>query len=418
MSFFSEIEGIFDPGGDPAAIRKAAGTIKTMASSLRDVASTLDHVAAVLGKTWKGSESSQDASAAESFQKAWASLSTEINTYADNHDAVSSALISIAEQIETAQKEAARLKEMAEIAIAAAAATALFSFGASEIAAAAAVADASAEGISLMAALGEVLSDGSAVLDTLLDAITRVAARFLMGAAFSWASEALTKWKEGLNPFDVANYSAEDFGNILLGGTLTAVLQEIPSRIPVLANFLDASPIPGALAYGSVGGALGSAISQKIIEGQSIDWAKVGLSALISGGTGAVMGAGQAGLRAYTGANNALPDLLPDQPGVTGITGGDVLRGSIGIPSGAIFYLINFPKAGASPGVPPVPEEPFTDPSAATPPNVMVIQDGQNLWERTGGSWHEINAITKLNGIPDDSLVYPDEVIIEPPASD
>jgi uncharacterized protein YukE len=417
MSFISEIDGIFNPGGDPAAIRQAAGSAQELASSLRNVSSTLDHVATVLGKTWKGSESPQDESAAQAFQKAWANLSREIGNYADSHASVAKALEKIANEIETAQQQAARLKEMALIAVAVAAATALFSFGASEIAAAAAVAEASEEGISLAAALAEVLSDGTAVINDLLDAISSVTARFLMGAAFSWASEAATKKKEGIDPFNLANYSAEDIGNILLGGALTASLQGIPAKIPVLADFLDDNPVAGAGLYGMLGGALGSALSQKIIEGQSIDWGKVEESALVSGGTGALMGGGQALLRVFTGANNNLPDLLPKAPSTTGITGGDVLRGSIGIPSGAIFYLINFPKKAAAPGLPSASGEPATDPAAATTPSVTVIQSGQTLWEKTGGNWHEINAITKLNGIPDNRLVYPDEVVIEPPAS-
>jgi len=425
MSLISDIEGAFDPGGDPAAIRQAASNISAMATSLRGTASTLDHVAAVLGKTWKGKESSQDQSAAEAFQRSWASLSVEINDYASNHDSVAKALNQIADEIETAQKEAAHLKEMALIAVAAAAATALFSFGMSELAAAAEVAADSAEGISLMTALGEVLSDGSAVLDAIIEALTRVAARFVMGATFSFASEALTKWKEGLDPWNPANYSAEDIGNILLGGALTAAMGEVPSKIPALASFLKNSPVMGALMYGGAGGALGSAISQKVIEGQPIDWNKVELSALISGGTGFLMGGAAPSVKFINGkffggasASASLPDLLPDPPNpltaTTGITGGDVLRGSIGIPSGAIFYLLNFPKAGAVPTLPSGQQEPFTDPSAAAPPTVAVVKEGGNLWEMTGGSPQQIQEIAKLDGIPDANLIFPGEVVISP----
>jgi WXG100 family type VII secretion target len=421
MSLISEIEGVFDPGGDPAAIRQAASNISTMATSLRGSASTLDHVAAVLGKTWKGKESSQDESAAQAFQKSWANLSAEIKTYAENHDSVASALNQIADEIENAQKQAAHLKEMALLAVAVATATALFSFGASELAAAAEVAADSAEGISLMTALGEVLSDGSAVLDAIIQALTRVAARFLMGAVFSWASEAYTKHKEGLDPFDVANYSAADFGNILLGGALTAAMGEAGSKIGPLKTFLTGSPIRGALAYGALGGGLGSAISQKVIEGESIDWTKVLESAAVSGGTGFLMGSAAKGISMYTGTNNAMPNLLPDPPNpltaATGITGGDVLRGSIGIPSGAIFYLLNFPKAGAAPTLPSGQQEQFTDPSAAAPPTVAVVKEGSNLWEITGGSQQQIQQIAKLDGIPHDSLIFPGEVLISPSSS-
>ncbi len=423
MSLISDVEGAFDPGGDPAAIRQAAGTVKALASSLRGVSSTLDHVSDVLGKTWKGSggESSQDVAAAEAFQKSWADLSAEIKNYADNHDAVSSALLQIADEIENAQKQAAHLKEMALIAIAAAAATAFFSFGMSELAAAAEVAADAEEGMSLLAALGEVLSDGSAVLDNIIEALTRVAARFIMGATFSFASEAFTKWKEGLDPWNPANYNADDIGNILLGGMLTAAMGEIPSKIPALASFLKNSPVIGSAMYGALGGTLGSAISQKVIEGQPIDWTKVAESAGVSGATGGLMGLGAKGVSKYIGTSNNLPDLLPDPPNpltaTTGITGGDVLRGSIGIPSGAIFYLLNFPKAGAPPTMPSVSQEPFTDPAAAAPPTVVKVHEGNTLWGITGGNWKLIDKIAKLDGIKDPNLINTGQIIIDPPSS-
>jgi len=421
MSFISDIEGIFDPGGDPAAIRRAAATAEALASSMRDVASTLDQVAADLGKTWKGKESSQDKAAAEAFQEAWAALSAAIGEYADGQDKVATALNNIAAEIASAQAAAKRLWHTVELAAAIAAGTALFSFGASEIAAAAEISAASAEGVSLMAALGDVLTDTTGVLDAISNAIIRVTARFLMGATLSFASEALIKWKEGLDPFNAANYSAEDVGNILLGGALTASLGEIPSKIPAFAAFLKNSPVLGAMLYGSAGGALGSSISQKVIDGTPIDWTKVGESALVSGGTGAVMGGAAKGISVIRGSNNTLPNLVPDPPNpvtaATGISGSDVLRGSIGIPSGAIFYLLNFPKAGQGPTIPSVPGDSAQNPVAGATPTVAVVKDGGTLWEITGGSQKQIQQIAKLDGIPNANLIYPGEVVVEPASS-
>jgi len=241
-----------------------------------------------------------------------------------------------------------------------------------------------------------------------------------MGAVMSFASEAFTKWKQGLDPWSLSSYSPQDVANIILGGILTAYMQEVPSAFPFMKAAIAASPLSAALVYGFTGGTLGSAISQKYIEGEQIDWTKVLESGGIAAGSGLVLGGAQAGYRAYTDPNPGMPDLLTPakQGNITGITGGDVIRGSIGIPSGAIQYFINYPKPGAAVGAPSASNEPFADPAAATPPGVTWVKDGQNLWEITNGNPQQIAEIAKLDGIPDDNLIYPGEVVITPPSSD
>jgi LysM repeat protein/uncharacterized protein YukE len=415
MSFWSEIEAVFDPGGDPAAIHRAATAHRTLATQQRDNAAALDKVAANLEKSWKGLKSAQDTSASAAFQKAWKTLSTQIEAYAQNLDSTATQLDAIADQIAHAQAEANRLKEMAEASLAVGAVLTIFSFGLSDEAAAAAVAVETSEAATLMAWLGDMLDVGLTVLDGLIDAAIRVAARFLMGAALSWISEAGSKLMSGENPLNPDNYSAADFANIFLGGILTAGLGEAAYAIKPLGSFLGTHLILGAASYGAAGGALGSYISQTAIEGEPADWTKVVESALISGGTGGVLGMGQATYNAIK-----LPISTGDTPAITkitGISGGDVLRGSIGIPSGALSYILNYPKPPAQPGISGQPGEPFTNPAAPTPPTVIKVKQGDTLWGITGGNWKEINEIAKLNGIKNPALIDVKEIIIKPPKS-
>jgi uncharacterized protein YukE len=419
VSFFSSVEAIFDPGGDPAQIRIAASAHRQLAVSMQSAGSAGDKVALGLADTWKG-ENSQGKAAATAFQDAWHNLSGEIETYAEHLNTVAAELDQIADQLEKTQQEAARLREMAEAALAAGVILTVFSFGMSDEAAAAAIAVETSEATTLMAFLGDVLDAAATALDGLIDALIRVAARFIMGAVMSWASEAFTKWKQHLDPWSLSSYSPEDVANIILGGILTAYMQEVPSSFPLMKAAMEAMPLRAALVYGFTGGTLGSAISQKFIEGEPIDYTKVLGSGGIAAGSGLVLGGMQAGYRAYTNPNPGLDSLLPSekQGNITGITSGDVIRGSIGIPSGAIQYFINYPKPGTPVGPPGASQEPFADPAAATPPAVTWVKDGQNLFEITGGNPEQIAEIAKLDGIPDENLIYPGEVVISPPSSD
>lgn len=113
MSFLSDVEGIFDPGGDPAAIRAAAAACQTLASSLRGVVSALDSVAVDLERSWKGVAGQEDQSASAAFQKAWSKFSAAIVEYAQGLERTADKLDEIANDIQSADAQAAHLKEMA-----------------------------------------------------------------------------------------------------------------------------------------------------------------------------------------------------------------------------------------------------------------------------------------------------------------
>lgn len=438
MSFFSDIEGIFDPGGDPAAIHGAATACRTLAGEMRTAVSALGRTADGLQASWKGAAGAQEQSASGAFQTAWKKFSQAILDYANGLDKAAAQLDQIANDIAHAQQQATRLKEMALAALAVGAGLTFFTFGASDAAAEAEVMADVAVATGLMSTLDAVLADAAAFLADLWAAFAPIAARFVMGAGFSLVSEMITKAMQGLNPVDPANYSADDVSNIILGGILTAGMGELAARTPALSGFLSGHPILGTASYGAAGGILGSAISQFAVEGQPLNLdtlLKIGESGGISFVSGGALGIGMSKVPALAGGSGPATDPTLTTPGpianalngfkeTTGITGGDVVRGGIGVPSGVLSYIVNYPAPGAgptgpqAPGAPsgsgaPVPEIPAPPP----PDTVHVVQPGDNLWQIAGGNPAEVEKLARLNKLDDPNLILPDQEIVVPGGS-
>jgi WXG100 family type VII secretion target len=286
MSFFSDIEGVFDPGGDPAAIQKAAQACRDLATSVRQVNTSLDPIASGMEETWKGTASA-------SFQKAWGTFSTGITDYATNLDSAADELDKIAAEIHQAQEEATRLKIMAVAALAVGVGLTIFTFGASDAAAEAEAAADAALAADVMDTLGASIAYTVSYLGSICDALVTVAARFALGAGFSLLSEMIDKGLNGENPFDPANYSADDISNIILGGTLYGVGTTLVGGVEPIGTFFKNSPVLANATFGAAGGFLGSTISQFAIEGKPLDGstlAAIGESTLLSGAFGAGMG--------------------------------------------------------------------------------------------------------------------------------
>jgi WXG100 family type VII secretion target len=294
MSFLGDIEGIFDPGGDPAAIRAAATACRTLASELRGVISALDSVAADLAKSWKGEAGAEGQSASAAFQKAWRKFSAAIGEYAQSLDEAAAKLDDVADAIQSADEQAARLKEMALAALAVGAGLTLFTFGISDATAeAAAMADV-AVATGEMSELAAALSFVADALGDLLGTIGDIATRFAMGSGFSLVAEMLDKLVfRHENPLDPANYSAEDVANIILGGMLNAGLGVAADSAEPISQFMGAHPVLGFTAYGATTGLIGGAVTQFAIEGKPLDASTIqdiGVGTVLSGIGGAAAG--------------------------------------------------------------------------------------------------------------------------------
>jgi uncharacterized protein YukE len=223
VSFWSEVEGIFDPGGDPEAIRESASACRTLASDLLKAHSALDSEAKGLEQSWKGLGDLQDRSGSAAFQKAWSAFSGSVTQYAEDLAGLAARLDSAADVLSEAQVQVQHLKETALASLGVGAVATIFTFGLSDAVAEASVMADVAIATGLLTEVDAAFATTAAILNGLLLAFTRVAAMFAMGAGWDVITIMGTRVAEGLNPFDPSNYSASDVSNVLLSGDLSLI---------------------------------------------------------------------------------------------------------------------------------------------------------------------------------------------------
>lgn len=438
MSFWSEVEGIFDVGGDPEAIHGAAAACRTLASDLLAARSELDGVAKGLEQSWKGLGDASDTSGSVAFQKTWRTFSTSVPQYADRLITLAIRLDSLADVLSSAQVQVKHMKETALASLGIGVLATVFTAGMSDAAAEASAMADIAVATGMMTELDAAVADAAAMVNGLLAAFAKVAAMFAMGAGWDVATIMSTRLAEGLNPFDPANYSASDVSNVLLSGDLS-LIWGFTGKIPMLKNFLKSSPVLGKAAYSFTSSVTGGPFWQIMIMGLPANkwstWDKILNSALISGATAAGVG----GLGSVPGLGNVLNgqsgDATPETSigkalnnasQVTGITQGDWVRNGVSLPASVVKYALYGASAPASPHVPetplpppavPVPRVPLPEAPGLPPGSTLhLVQPGENLSVIAGGNAALAQRIAKLNGLGDSSVVRPGQVLIIPPA--
>ncbi|MDQ6874802.1 MAG: LysM peptidoglycan-binding domain-containing protein [Actinomycetota bacterium] len=495
-----EIYGmLFNPGGDVPAMREAANAARKLAGHVRDVAHATEPVAVDLRDTWLAPSGAQ-------FQASWGTFDPAMSGYATHLEGSAVSLDKVADSIHEAQKQAHKFAEMIAVTLVSGAVMTFFTFGFSDVAAAAEVEVEMGAVALMMARVGALMSGEAVAMAALVSAMETTAATFAMGAGFSIASSAGVKLVQGQNIFDPSNYTAKDASKILLDGVLTAGMGSVAGT-PGVASFLETHPYVGFGAFGAGGSATFSAISQVAFNDASITDGDTWWNILKSGGVGAVSGVGTAGLfvglpklikaaRGIDPTGPALeqpvapagltsdpaplaldageqlqfdlggieppapsgplltadgrvmfpPERFPTDPGKL-VTVGDLLRGTTGVVSGGINYIINYPKPGPplpgtipppplqpapslpapslpapAPPAPPPPPPPTVPPALPPPPAVATpypVRPGDTLsqiaQDRLGNAnlWPQIWAANPQIHNPDH--ISPGDVIDIPP---
>jgi WXG100 family type VII secretion target len=314
-----EVLGIFDPGGDPDAIRAAAAACRALAGDLNDMVRALDPDAANLERAWKGKASA-------GFQSAWSKFAPSVTDYASNLDEAAQRLDKVADYIQEAQVQARNFEIAMGITAAAGLALTIFTFGFSD--AAAAEADAADAGAiaTLMARLAGLLAGEADAWAGLISAAETTAARFVLGAGMTILAEATIKAMRGLNPLDPDNWDANDATNALIGAWLLGGMGAVSGVQPVSAMLAD-HPIIGSVAGGIGTGTIGGLIGQLWLDGHSLDslqtWEAIGASAGIAAVTGGLLGAGSVALSGLRSGGDTADDGLPggDETGPPSLVG-------------------------------------------------------------------------------------------------
>jgi uncharacterized protein YukE/LysM repeat protein len=433
VSFLSDLDGILNPGGDPGAVHAAAAACRTLATELRGSDAALDLVAADLEKSWKGTGAKADESAAAAYQKAWRTFGTEIEEYAQHLDIAAQQIDAIADAIETADAQAAKLKETIEITLAGGALLTFFSFGLSDAAAeATAMADV-AVATGLMSAFDATLADAAAVLEGLMAALGRVAAQFALGAGFDALSVMAGKALHHENPFSLANYDANDFINILTAGLVSAGLGVAISEIGPLAAFMKSNPALGTAAWSAVGSLTWSVPWEFWVLHQPFDahtWELIGESGGISLVTSGLldkagsMGGPVGSILSTEGGEGS--GRIAQALNSAGVTRGDAVRNGLVLPVSMVKYFLfggpqpaglAAPQASPAPGQAPVPEVPAPHtPGLPSGSSTRVVQSGDTVIGIAGGDLALAQRIAEVNHLENWSQIYPGQVLLVPPA--
>lgn len=464
--FFAKIGGIFDPGGDPAAIERAAVAVGKLSDDLKAHVEVLNPVTKDLLSAWSQGE------ARDAYEKNFTKFVKDIADYAGHLHGTVGTLNELADHIRDARRQAANFRKMVVIALAAGAAMAIWSFGTSLAAAAATVATAEAGFFALIARMGTLLLQQGVAMALIRAAIMRVAQRMLAGMAISWASSAIVKTASGLNPLDPASWSANDASNILLGGVLAAGMGNLADslkalRVGKLESFLGK---PGSLARAiksnALAGALGSGVGGAIVQYWLLDEdikdpiaaLKLLGGILIGAGAGSLMGYGTnkqiiarplssirgttlAPPKISTPAETGRPlghvtDDIVRRPGSTPATAmmtpSDWTRSLTGLPAGAAWYFVNL-VLGAAPPLQEVQapsahprniDAPKIGPPAdvdrpSGPSHVTVQQRGDSLYaiaQRVYGNGDLYLQIAEANHLEPPYTIYRGQVLNIPPA--
>jgi len=431
VSFLSDLDGILNPGGDPEAVHAAAAACRTLATELRRSDAALDSVAAGLEKSWKGTGTKADESAAAAYQKAWRSFGTQIEEYAHHLEIAAQQIDAIADAIQTADAQAAKLKETIEITLAASALLAIVPV-VGEVGEASAMADV-AVATGLMSAFDVTLADAAAILNALMTELGFVAAQFAMGAGIDALSVMAGKALHHENPFSLANYNASDFINILTAGLVSAGLGVAISEIGPLAAFMKSNPVLGTAAWSFVGSLSWSVPWEFWVLKQPFDlhtWELIGESAAISLVTSGLldkagsMGGPVGSILSTEGGEGS--GRVAQALNAAGVARGDAVRNGLVLPVSMVKYFLfggpqpvglAAPQAGAAPGPAPVPEVPA--PHAAGLPSrsaTQVVQSGDTVIGIAGGDLALAQRIAELNHLQNWSQIYPGQVLLVPPA--
>lgn len=220
---------IWEPGGDPAALRAAAAAWRSLAGTLGETASAIDAGATTLGERWTGE-------AADAFAAYWSGLRGSLEEGVTHAEGVADTLEQIADEIERVNHEVHQLYLAIAATAAVSIAAAFVTFGLSTAAGAAAAAANVARATTLVNGLATFLRSMQVGFS-----IARFGAfwrTWAIGASAAAVGTGAGKAAFGQNPLDSDSWQLRDATAIVvsanLGGAATVAM---PGR-PVLAGAL------------------------------------------------------------------------------------------------------------------------------------------------------------------------------------
>ncbi|MBW3557484.1 MAG: WXG100 family type VII secretion target [Actinobacteria bacterium] len=302
---------IWNPGGDPGELRRAAAAWRAMANTVEGVAADLDGAVNRCLAAWTGTSS-------DAFERQWREVHQGMTSEVVPHlGEVAGRLDETADAIEDINDQIHDLYVSIGVAVGVGAVLSVVTLGFSAAASAAAAAAAGARAGVLVARMASILQTVAAALRgaKLASSYAKAwGAAAVVNTTATGVSKAITNPNH--NPFD--GWTFDDASAVVNGSTAAGVTGGLGSRLIGLGGLgavgraAAGRPLVTGGTLGAMSGSGGSILND-VAGGEPINWGKAGLGAAVGTGAGAASAGaarGIARLRARP-APPAAPSVLP-----------------------------------------------------------------------------------------------------------
>lgn len=347
---------LWNPGGDPAVLRRAARAWRQMAATLRDVAHDLGSAVRQLGQGWDGS-------AHRDFAQGWEQLEATAGKGADTFERVANTLEDVAGQIEETNEQVHQLYAAIGVTIAFGVVSSALTLGFASPGAAAAAAAQAGQATTIVARLGTFLTISARSMGGFRVALAAFSKRWAIAAAGNLAAGAAQRavFNKNHNPLD--NWSIADVTRIVVSATSSAGFGTVASNSPRWAALASGHPKAAVFSGGFLANGTGSVANDLWVDGRPLSVAVP--NGLVNGVSG---GASTAATRSIVHRlPNASPPAVPP-PALPRLL--VVRRPALWLPRSAVGReaLVSVPMDGAVQGLATTPFLPEPEPPRAPAP--------------------------------------------------
>lgn len=329
---------LWNPGGDPAVLRRAAGAWREMAARLRQSAGAVDREVAAVGGAWSGP-------AADAFGRHWRRVRTGMTAGGETCEQVARTLDAVAREIEDTNDQVHDLYVAVGITVAVGAIGSAVTFGFASAGAAAMATRHATQAAVVVARLQAFLQASGRTLSGLRAALGLFARRWAVAAAGNTVATAVQKAiaNPTHNPLD--GWGISDVTQIVVASTSSMGATTLATGWGRFRAVATARPVLASVGTGVAGNAAGSVAGDLWARDQPFSWTTVRRAALNGGAGGVGAGGTTALLRRFGGPPRAAaPTLLQRLPP------GTAQEAAVSVPlEGVVQGLVPADEGGADP---------------------------------------------------------------------
>ncbi len=286
---------VWNPGGDPAVLRRAAQAWRQMAATLRASADEVESAVHQLGTTWEGA-------AHDAFARDWRPLPEPVRQGAETFEQVATSLEAVADQIEETNEQVHQLYAAIGITVAVGVVSSALTFGFGSAAAASTAAAQAGQAATIVARLGTFLTISARTMSGFRAAFVAFSQRWAIALAGNLLTGAVERTIVNRNHNPLDNWSMADVTKAVVSATTSAGVGTVAANSPRWAAVGSRHPTSAVFSGGFVANGTGSLVNDLWVDRRRLSLATV-RDGLLDGSTGG----------ASTMAGRSLLQRLPDR---------------------------------------------------------------------------------------------------------